>query len=119
MALENNYKIATYVLIYGVIASIICFAVLGQRVAISFVLGLATAMMNYSLLLKSSRKLLDLHEGSQRGYAVRHSIMRFMIFAAILFIAAADVRFNVIATFVGMLSVKIVYYLYFAFSREV
>ena len=117
--MESKYKIATYVLVYGVVGTIISYVVFGSIIMISFLLGLATAMMNYSLLLKSTRRILEMNEGSQRGYAIRQSILRFSIFAVILYISSVDARFDIIATFVGMISVKVVYYVYFLINREV
>lgn len=117
--MDSQYKVATYVAIYGVIGAVISLIVFDTTIMTSFILGLMTAMMNYSLMIKATRKSFLRPEGKRTGYIVTQTVLRLVIYGVVLYIASIDARFDIIATFVGMLSVKIVYYLLLLLKKEV
>lgn len=117
--MDLHYKVAFYTAIYGIVGALISYLVFDLTIMYSFVLGLMVSMLNHSLLIKSVRKSFDRIETKRRSYLLMHQILRLGIFAVILYITTIDERFSLIGTFVGMLSIKIVYMIYILIRREV
>lgn len=104
----------------GLIAGLILYFTISSVWALSFVLGLLTALMNLSFTVRGSKKMLDEIEREELGRPVRRNMMYFA-FRVILFILVfgvvindqfvsntSDPKFNVWATLIGYSVVKIV-----------
>jgi hypothetical protein len=79
-----------------------------------YLLGLATSMLNLSLLIKSSRQSLMRPEGSRQGYVIAQQVIRYAIYLGV-FVAALWLQidsFGYLFLLLGFLSVKLVLVLY-------
>lgn len=116
MELDKSFDRWLY--IYGFIVSVALLIFAGLTWSMSFLLGLATAVFNYRLMTNSVRNSLELPEGSRMGYVFRGQMIRFAIYFVILLGAAFTEQIEIILTFVGMLSVKIVMFVYILLKKE-
>jgi hypothetical protein len=90
------------------------WVLLGASFAQSFLLGVATAMLNLSLLIKASRQSLERPVGARQGYVIRQQALRYAIYLGVL-LAAWWMNwdaFGFLFLLFGLLSVKIVLVLY-------
>ena len=104
----------------GLIVGLVLYFTVSSVWALSFALGLLTALMNLSFTVRGSKKMLDEIEREELGRPVRRNMMYFA-FRLILFILVfgvvindqfvsnvSDPKFNVWATLIGYSVVKIV-----------
>jgi hypothetical protein len=83
-----------------------------------YLLGIATSMLNLSLLIKSSRQSLIRPEGSRQGYVISQQVIRYAIYIGV-FVAALWLQidsFGYLFLLMGFLSVKLVLVLYTLFK---
>ncbi|QVK21537.1 ATP synthase subunit I [Mycoplasmatota bacterium] len=121
---KNNiyYKVIPIVWVYGLIVSLILYFVgKNQGVetmwTISFALGLATSLMNFSLMTKAVRNALSRPEGTRMRYLMMQQGLRYFIYIAIMLSVAFNNKFDLIFTFIGMLSVKVVMFFYILIKK--
>ena len=106
--------------VIGLIVGLVLYFTVSSVWALSFALGLLTALMNLSFTVRGSKKMLDEIEREELGRPVRKNMMYFA-FRLILFILVfgvvindqfvsnvSDPKFNVWATLIGYSVVKIV-----------
>ncbi|XMB86722.1 ATP synthase subunit I [Mycoplasmatota bacterium WC44] len=117
-----NYKVVPFVWAYGIVVILVLYFVgINQGVdtkwAFSFGLGLATSLMNFSLMTKAVRNALNRPEGSRMSYLMMQQGLRYAIYLVIMLSVAFNNKYDLIVTFVGMLSVKIVMFLYILITK--
>lgn len=104
----------------GLIVGLILYFTVSSVWALSFALGLLTALMNLSFTVRGSKKMLDEIEREELGRPVRRNMMYFA-FRLLLFVLVfgvvindqfvsnvSDPKFNVWATLIGYSVVKVV-----------
>ena len=79
-----NYKIVPLVWGYGIVVGLILYFTYGKMWGISFGLGLATSLMNFSLMTKAIRNALDRPEGKRMSYLMMQQGLRYVIYLVIL-----------------------------------
>lgn len=117
-----NYKVIPFVWVYGIIVTLVLYFVgknqgVDTKWAFSFALGLATSLMNFSLLTKAVRTALSRPEGTRMRYLMMQQGLRYAIYFVILLSVAFNNKFDLIVTFVGMCSVKLVMFLYILITK--
>ncbi len=118
--MKNNeiyYRVIPIVLLYAAVVGVILYFIKPIFVT-SFILGTATTLFNYSILIKNIKVSLSREVGTRMGYSMSMQIIRFVIYGSILAVAYYDSRFFIIPTFIGMLSVKIVLFIYILIVRR-
>jgi len=111
-------KVAIGVWGIGIIVVPLLWWVFGANYAQSYLLGLATSMLNLSLLIKSSRQALERPQGRRQGYIMSQQVLRMGLYIGVLiaaFFIGTDALGYLFLLF-GLLSVKIVLVLYTLFK---
>ncbi len=116
--MELNKKFDLWLYVYGIIISIGIWLFAEYAFAVSFLIGFAASIFNYRLLSNSTRNALNRPVGSRQGYIVAQQLIRFMIYFVVLLGAYFLEQINIIYTFIGMLSVKIVMFVYILLKKE-
>lgn len=108
----SNVAIGVWVL--AMVVTPLVWWLLSASFAQMYLLGVATAMLNLSLLIKSSRQALNRPEGTRQGYILTQQVIRYVIYIAV-FGAALWMQaesFGYLFLLLGFLSVKMVLVLY-------
>jgi hypothetical protein len=108
----SNVAIGVWVL--AIVVTPLVWWLLGATFAQMYLLGVATAMLNLSLLIKSSRQALDRPVGARQGYILTQQVLRYAIYL-VVFGAALWMQvesFGYLFLLLGFLSVKMVLVLY-------
>jgi hypothetical protein len=116
--MELNKEFDLWVYIYGAIVSIGIWVFAEYAMAVSFLIGFAASLFNYRMLTNSTRNALERPVGSRQGYIVFNQLIRFGIYFVVLLGAYLLKQVDIIYAFVGMLSVKIVMFVYILLKKE-
>lgn len=110
-----------YVWIYGIIVSLILWIVDGFKfvLPISFLLGVFSSLLAFTMTVKSVDKLSKTKELNVRSELMKTNAKKMLIYAAVLLVAGYSyskrdgetLYLNIFATFAGLLSVKIMIYI--------
>jgi|GEM_PF-6509077 len=115
---EIYYRVVPFIWIYGIVVLLALYFIFGADYAFSFGLGLATSLLNFSLMIKAVRTSLSKPEGTRMRYLMIQQGLRYLIYIGILMYAAFTPDLEVIVAFIGMLSVKIVMFVYVLVSKK-
>ena len=116
--MENDKNFTRWLYAYGLVAFIGILAFSTVFWAMSFLLGYITSVFTYRLMTLSVLKSLNRPEGTRLKYVMSQQMMRFAIYFVILLGAAFVDNIEIILTFIGMLSVKIVMFVYILLKKE-
>lgn len=109
-----------YVWIYGLVVALILFLADGFKfvLPISFLLGLFTNLLCFTMTVKCVDKMAAMKEVNPRAELMKLNAKKMLIYAAVLIVAGYSyskrdgetLYLNVFATFAGLLSVKLIIY---------
>lgn len=116
--MELNKSFDKWLYIYGLIVFVGIIIFTQYNWAVSFLFGFSASVFNYRLLTNSTRNALERPVGSRQGYVVTSQLIRFAIYFVVLLGAAFVDQLEIIVTFLGMLSVKIVMFVYILLKKE-
>ncbi|MCK5388232.1 MAG: ATP synthase subunit I [Candidatus Izimaplasma sp.] len=111
-------KVFPFVWIYTAIGGAALWLFKNQEWGISFILGSVTSLMTMSMLLKSSRRVLENDIAQAQRMAIRNYTFRFFFYALILVVSAMLDSLELLATAIGLFSFKVVLYASFIFEKR-
>lgn len=116
--MENENIFTRWLYAYGAIVFLGIFVFSTRYWAMSFLLGFVTSVYSYRLMSSSVRKSLDRPEGTRMKYVMSQQMLRFAIYFGILLGSTFIANIEIVLTFIGMLSVKIVMFTYILLKKE-
>lgn len=116
--MENDKTFTRWLYAYGLVVFIGVLAFSTILWAMSFLLGFLTSGIMYRMMTLSVQRSLERPEGTRLKYVMSQQMLRFSIYFVILLGAALIDNIEIVLTFVGMLSVKIVMFVYILLKKE-
>lgn len=116
--MELNRTFDKWLYLYGLVVSACFWIFMNNLWAMSFLFGFATSAFNFRLLTHSTKQVLEMMEGTRQRFVASRTLIRFMIYFVVLLGAAFIDSIEIVGTFVGMLSVKIVMFVYILLKKE-
>ena len=114
-----DYNIVPYVWGYAFVVSIIIYFTYGAIYMNSFIVGVATNLLSFTVLKKAFTKAATMQKEKIMLYIIRNQMFRTFLYFAVLTAVFFNDSLDVVVAFIGILSVKLVTYIYMFFKREV
>ncbi len=114
-----DYNIVPYVWGYAFVVSIIIYFTYGAMYMNSFIVGVATNLLSFTILKKGFTKAATMQKEKIMLYIIKNQMYRTFLYFAVLTAVFFNDNLDVVVAFIGITSVKIVTYIYMFFKREV
>lgn len=116
--MENDRVFTRWLYAYGFFVTIGLVVFGSLEWAMSFLLGFTTSAFNFRLMTLSVQRSLLRPEGTRLRYVMSQQMLRFTIYFVVLLGSAFVDNIEIVLSFVGMLSVKIVMFVYILLKKE-
>ncbi|PHV69864.1 hypothetical protein CS063_13575 [Sporanaerobium hydrogeniformans] len=85
--------------------------------SLGILFGLIFSLLKYRLMENTFHKAVLMPEAKAKSYTTRHYMLRYLLTAVVLLVAAVEPSINMMGVFFGLVSMKVAAYMQLAFKK--